>query len=123
MDYIIPAFTMITLDSIYLSSIGGPIFRPMIKKIQKEELKLNIQGAIACYILLMVVLYKYIIQERNTPNNAFILGFCIYGIFDSTNYALFSNYKLLPSIIDTVWGGCLFYIVTLITYKILGIKY
>ena len=65
MDYIIPAFTMITLDSIYLSSIGGPIFRPMIKKIQKEELKLNIQGAIACYILLMVVLYKYIIHQQS----------------------------------------------------------
>ena len=123
MDYIIPAFTMLTLDSIYLSSIGGPLFRPMIKKIQKEELKLNIYGAIACYILLILVLYKFIIKERNTPNNAFLLGFCIYGIFDTTNYALFNNYKIIPAIIDSLWGGCLFYIVTIITYKILGIKY
>ena len=114
---------MLTLDSIYLSSIGGPLFRPMIKKIQKEELKLNIYGAIACYILLILVLYKFIIKERNTPNNAFLLGFCIYGIFDTTNYALFNNYKIIPAIIDSLWGGCLFYIVTIITYKILGIKY
>jgi len=123
MDYIIPAFTMLTLDSIYLSSIGGPLFRPMIQKIQKEEFKLNIYGAIACYILLILVLYKFIIKERNTPNNAFLLGFCIYGIFDSTNYALFNKYKLIPAIIDSFWGGCLFYIVTIITYKTLGIKY
>ena len=123
MDYIIPAFTMLTLDSVYLSSIGGFLFKPMIQKIQKESFKLNIYGAIACYILLILVLYKFIIMEKKTPNDAFILGFCIYGIFDSTNYALFNNYKLLPAIIDSLWGGCLFYIVTIITYKILGIKY
>tara|TARA_B100001059_G_C17828065_1_gene582771 strand:- start:1190 stop:1561 length:372 start_codon:yes stop_codon:yes gene_type:complete len=123
MDYIIPAFTMLTLDSIYLSSIGGPLFRSMVKKIQKEDFKINIYGAIASYILLLLVLYKFIIKERNTPNRAFLLGFCIYGIFDSTNYALFNKYKLIPAIIDSLWGGCLFYIVTIITYKILGIKY
>ena len=123
MDYIIPAFTMLTLDSIYLSSIGGFLFKPMINNIQKENLKLNIYGAIACYILLILVLYKFIIIDRKSPNDAFILGFCVYGIFDSTNYALFNNYKIFPAVIDSLWGGCLFYIVTLITYKILGIKY
>ena len=123
MDYIIPAFTMLTLDSIYLSSIGGFLFKPMINNIQKENLKLNIYGAIACYILLILVLYKFIIIDRKSPNDAFILGFCVYGIFDSTNYALFNNYKIFPAVIDSLWGGCLFYIVTLITYKILRIKY
>ena len=123
MDYIIPAFTMLTLDSIYLSAIGGFLFKPMINNIQKEKLKLNIYGAIACYILLILVLYKFIIIDRKSPNDAFILGFCVYGIFDSTNYALFNNYKIFPAVIDSLWGGCLFYIVTLITYKILRIKY
>jgi len=123
MDYIIPAFTMLTLDSVYLSSIGGFLFKPMINNIQKKDLKLNIYGAIACYILLILVLYKFIIIDRKSPNDAFILGFCVYGIFDSTNYALFNNYKMFPALIDTIWGGCLFYIVTLITYKILRIKY
>jgi len=123
MDYLIPAFSMLALDSVYLSHIGGPLFKPMINNIQKEKFQLNVYGAIACYILLILVLYKFIIKDRKSPNDAFILGFCIYGIFDSTNYALFNKYKLFPAIIDSLWGGCLFYIATLITYKIVGIKH
>ena len=123
MDYIIPAFSMLALDSIYLSNIGGPLFAKMVKGIQKEDMKLNIFGAIGSYILLILVLYKFIIIERKGPNDAFLLGFCIYGIFDLTNIAIFKNYQLIPSLVDTVWGGVLFYTVTWITYKLLRIKY
>ena len=123
MDYIIPAFSMLALDSIYLSNIGGPLFAKMVKGIQKEDMKLNIFDAIGSYILLILVLYKFIIIERKPLSDAFLLGFCIYGIFDLTNIAIFKNYQLIPSLVDTVWGGVLFYTVTWITYKLLRIKY
>lgn len=122
MDYIIPAFSMLALDSLYLSNIGGPLFAKMVNKIQKEDMKLNIFGAIGSYILLILVLYKFIIVERKPLSDAFLLGFCIYGIFDLTNIAIFKNYQLIPSLVDTVWGGVLFYTVTWITYKIMKIK-
>jgi uncharacterized membrane protein len=122
MDYIIPAFSMLALDSVYLSNIGGPLFAKMVNKIQNEDMKLNIFGAIGSYILLILVLYKFIILERKPLSDAFLLGFCIYGIFDLTNIAIFKNYQLIPSLVDTVWGGVLFYAVTWITYKILRIK-
>ena len=123
MDYIIPAFSMLALDSLYLSNIGGPLFAKMIKGIQKEDMKLNVFGAIGSYILLILVLYKFIILEKKTPSDAFLLGFCIYGIFDLTNIAIFKNYQIIPALVDTVWGGVLFYSVTWITYKLLGVKY
>ena len=123
MDYIIPAFSMLALDSIYLSNIGGPLFAKMVNGIQKEDMKLNIFGAIGSYILLILVLYKFIILERKPLSDAFLLGFCIYGIFDLTNIAIFKNYQIIPAIVDTVWGGFLFYTVTWITYKLLRIKY
>ena len=116
MDYIVPAFTMLTLDSVYLSNIGGPLFAKMVKGIQKDEMKINIFGAIGSYLLLILVLYKFIIVERKSPSDAFLLGFCIYGVFDFTNIAIFKNYSLLPALLDTLWGGVLFYIVTKITY-------
>jgi uncharacterized membrane protein len=123
MDYIIPAFSMLALDSVYLSTIGGPLFSKMVKGIQNKEMKLNVYGAIGSYILLILVLYKFIIMERRSLTDAFILGLCVYGVFDFTNIAIFHNYKLLPALIDTVWGGVLFYSVTWITYKLLGIKH
>jgi len=122
MDYIIPAFSMLALDSLYLSNIGGPLFAKMVNKIQKEDMKLNVFGAIGSYILLILVLYKFIILERKPLSDAFLLGFCIYGIFDLTNIAIFKNYQLIPALVDTVWGGVLFYSVAWITYKLLRIK-
>jgi len=116
MDYIVPAFTMLTLDSVYLSNIGGPLFAKMVKGIQKDDMKINMFGAIGSYLLLILVLYKFIIVERKSPSDAFLLGFCIYGVFDFTNIAIFKNYSLLPALLDTLWGGVLFYIVTKITY-------
>jgi uncharacterized membrane protein len=123
MNYLIPACSMLIIDGLYLSFIGGMMFIPMVDKIQKEKFKLNIYGAIVAYVFLIFVLYKFIIMERKSPCDAFILGFCIYGVFDGTNYALFNNYKVLPAVMDTLWGGILFYIVTLITYNVLRIKY
>lgn len=114
---IILLVTVLVLDSIYLSLIGGTLFNPMIKKIQSNKMKVNLYGASVVYILMIVVLYYFIIKEKKTPNEAFILGFCIYGIFDFTNYALFNDYELLPSVVDMVWGGILFYLTTYITYK------
>jgi uncharacterized membrane protein len=123
MDYIIPAFSMLFLDSLYLSNIGGPMFNNMVKKIQKDDMKLNIYGAIGAYILMILALYKFIIVDRKSPNDAFILGICIYGVFDFTNYAIFKNYSMLIGLLDMLWGGILYYIVTMFTYKLLRIKY
>lgn len=42
----------------------------------------------------------------------------IYGVYETTNYALFKNWSILTVIIDTLWGGLLFasttYIVNLL---------
>ena len=92
MDYIIPAFSMLALDGLYLSNIGGPLFAKMVKGIQKEEMTLNMYGVVGSYILLVLVLYKFIILERKSPTDAFILGLCVYGVFDFTNIAIFKNY-------------------------------
>ena len=123
MDYIVSAFSMLALDGLYLSNVGGPLFAKMVKGIQKEEMTLNMYGVVGSYILLVLVLYKFIILDRKSPTDAFMLGLCVYGVFDFTNIAIFKNYKWMPAILDTLWGGVLFYLVTFITYKIMSIRY
>lgn len=114
---------MLFIDSVYLINIGGPMFDKMVKKIQKDDIKINIYGAIGSYILMILAIYKFIILERKPPMDAFILGICIYGVFDFTNYAIFKNYNIMIGLLDMLWGGILYYIVTIITYKLLGINY
>lgn len=123
MDYIVPAFSMLFIDSVYLSNVGGPMFGKMVKNIQKDDMQLNVYGAIGAYILMILAVYKFIIMERKPPSDAFILGLCIYGVFDFTNYAIFKKYNMLIGLLDMFWGGILYYVVTWITYKVLRIKY
>jgi uncharacterized membrane protein len=51
-------------------------------------------------------------------NEAFLLGIVIYGVYETTNYALFKNWSILTVFMDTLWGGILFastcYIINLI---------
>jgi uncharacterized membrane protein len=123
MDYLIPAFSMLFIDSLYLSNIGGPMFNNMVKNIQHDKMQLNVYGAIGAYILMILAMYKFIILDRKPPSDAFILGICIYGVFDFTNYAIFKKYNMLIGLVDMLWGGVLYYIVAWITYKLMGIRH
>ena len=49
---------------------------------------MSLRATDACKVL---VLYKFIIIERKPLSDAFLLGFCIYGIFDLTNIAQMEN--------------------------------
>lgn len=121
MKIIIISLLLIIIDSVYLSLIGGPLFKNMIKNIQNDELNLKFKAATFTYILLVYLLYKFIISENKRPLNAFILGFCIYGVFDFTNLTIFNNYNLIIALIDMLWGGILFYLVSFMSYKIFKI--
>ena len=122
MEVIVSAVSMLALDGLYLSNVGGPIFGKMVKKIQGSDLKMNVGGALGAYTLMVVALYKFILVERRSPFDAFLLGLCIYGVFDFTNYAIFSDYDMMyAGFMDMLWGGLLYYTVTWITYKVLGI--
>jgi len=94
----------------------------MVRKIQGSDLKMNIGGAVGAYMLMVFALYKFILVERRSPSDAFLLGVCIYGVFDFTNYAIFTDYEMMyTGVMDMIWGGILYYIVTWFTYKVLGI--
>jgi len=81
-------------------------------------MKLNYLGAALCYIFLIVGINYFIIKPRKSVSDAFLLGIVIYGVYETTNYALFTNWSIWTVIIDTLWGGLLFasttYIVNLL---------
>lgn len=106
---ILQAIIMILLDCVYLFSFGS-YFKDMISFIQKERFTVNWIGVIGCYIFLFLSYYKFIVMDRKNEYDAFILGLSLYGVFNFTNIALFKNYNIFYSLIDTLWGGILFYL-------------
>jgi uncharacterized membrane protein len=117
-SFIVSSVVMILIDIVYLSFIGKPIFDKTVSAIQNSSLVVNIPPAIFTYILMSVSLNYFIISANKPAFDAFILGFCIYGVFDFTNMAIFKKYNLKTAISDTLWGAILFFTVTKITYSL-----
>ena len=109
---------MICLDMIYLY-INKDAFSKQIASIQRVALQLRPLGAIICYIALVFGLYYFIIKDKKSIMDAFLLGFVIYAVYDSTTYALLKKWDIKLAIMDACWGGILFATTTWATYKIL----
>ena len=117
---LISAILLITIDSIYLNLIKG-FFQKQIQSVQGSAVKINYVSAAICYIFLIVGLNYFIIKPNKSVKDAFLLGLVIYGVFETTNYALFKNWSILTVIIDTLWGGTLFALTTYIVNMIRNI--
>ena len=108
---LISAIVLIAIDSVYLNLIKG-FFQKQIQAVQGSTVQINYFGAAVCYVFLVTGLNYFIIKPKKSANDAFLLGLVIYGVYETTNYALFKNWSILTVIMDTLWGGILFYITT-----------
>ena len=117
-ELIISGVVMLLLDMVYLSTIGITFFSPLIKSLLGTDMKVNYGYAIGCYLLMIFGLNYFIISQNKSIKDAFILGVFVYGVFDTTNGAIFKTWNMKTALIDTLWGGFLFATVTYLTKKI-----
>ena len=117
-DLALLSIILLFIDIIYLTFLGGKPFMNMVSKIQQNEAKLNKLSAVVTYVMMIILMHQFVIDEDFTNQKVFLLGFLTYGIFDFTNMALFSKYDIFIAIQDTIWGGILFMITNIIFNRI-----
>ena len=105
---------LIIIDYIYLSNIGKPLFDKQIKLITGNDMKINLIGVILSYLIVCFGLYYFVLKDKKSITDAFILGLVMYGTFDMTNLALLDKYSIYVGLIDMLWGGFLFATITYI---------
>ena len=115
---LISAVAMLLLDAIYLSTFSE-FFNNVVKNIQGSRIKFKFSGAILCYILLIGGLHYFIISRHKSVKEAFILGIVIYGVYETTSYAILDKWSPWAMLLDTTWGGILFALTTAVTYKLM----
>jgi uncharacterized membrane protein len=93
-------------------------FLKQVSSVQESELKMDIASALICYILLIYGINYFIIKPNKSVSEAFWLGIMVYGVFETTNKALFKKWSWLTVTLDTLWGGILFALTTGIVKKI-----
>ena len=111
--FLVSAIVLVTLDYFYLKLIKN-YFTNQITTIQGSPLKMNYLASILCYIFLITGLNYFIIKPKRSIQDAFLLGLIIYGVYETTNMALFTKWSWITVIIDTLWGGVLFGLTTFI---------
>ena len=119
--FFVSSALLLVIDGLYLYNIGISIFKANVELIQNTPLKANVYGAILSYVCVIGALNYFIILQNKSPLDAFILGIFLYGVFDMTNFAMFTKYSWKTAISDTLWGGTLFAFTTWVTYKLVAI--
>lgn len=110
---LISAIVFIAIDSVYLNIMKG-YFQKQVQNVQGSALQINFLGAAICYVFLILGINYFIIKPHKSVQEAFLLGLVIYGVYETTNYALLKKWSLLTVFMDTLWGGILFALTTYI---------
>ena len=102
-------FVLVDAGFLYLMSNN---FQSLIQKIQGSPLKMKLIPTISSYIILISSIYYFIVYKNGSYCDAFLLGFFIYGVYETTNMAIFKDWSAKVGLIDLSWGGFLFLITT-----------
>ncbi len=116
-ELIVSAIILLILDAgfIYLNK---HIFQSQIVAVQHTSLILNYGGVLLSYLLLIFGLYYFILRQHRSVPEAVIFGLVLYGVYETTSYAMLKNWRLSTVFIDTIWGGALMGLTTASTYWI-----
>jgi uncharacterized membrane protein len=105
------------IDNIYLS-LFHPYFKVVFKRIQGSPLVINMKGAFLSYLFIIFSIYYFLVIKSSSLLTMFLLGLFIYGIYEGTNLATFSNWPVYMVMFDTLWGGILYLLTSVIVKKI-----
>ena len=115
-QYLLSAIVFVVLDGFYLN-LTKDYFNKQVKSIQGRDINANFVAIGITYIFLIYGLNYFIIQKNRSVKDAALLGLVIYGVYEFTNLSIFTNWSVLSTIIDTVWGAVVFGLTTAIVYK------
>jgi len=117
-EILLAGVVLLLLDAAYIT-LTKSLWDIQVASIQRVSMQIRVLGAIVCYTLLILGLYYFILRTRRSPLDAFLLGLLVYGVFDSTNYAMFKKWEWKIAMMDTMWGGAVFALTTIVVYAIL----
>jgi uncharacterized membrane protein len=113
--YIFASILFFILDMIYVK-INERMLHNQIINVQRVVIQPKYPAIIITYFLLFFTICYYIIRLHRDINEAFLLGFLIYGIFEFTNTSIFKKWEWMTAIMNTLWGGIIFALTTQGTY-------
>jgi uncharacterized membrane protein len=118
---------VLIIDAAWITTMKR-MYEYTVRRVQKAPLYVNTYGVIVSYSIVVVLLIMFVFPQARAAveskkyDNKFtvslryggLLGMLTYGMFNATNVAIFEYYNIPTAIIDTIWGGVLFTVATLL---------
>lgn len=123
-QYIIVLALLLIIDLPVIMKINKDMYMNQLRKINNGEVIIDQNKYLAgfiCYMLLSIGIIWFVIKPNQNKSlkkvflNGALLGFIIYGVYNSTNKATINKWGLCESLVDTIWGSLLIGIVSVIT--------
>ena len=105
------------LEALYMTW-NHSYFKEFFNHVQRSPIVVRKEAVVACYLVLLGILYVFIIKPRRTPLYAALLGFCVYAVYDLTNYATLTRWTPMMVLMDVMWGTVAFGLTAWLTYKL-----
>jgi uncharacterized membrane protein len=129
LNFLLIVVLLIVIDFIWIGIINSQNYKKVIKAVQKSDLKVRMLPGLVVYIALAFIILYWVVPSvkvstnqqslfMNAFTNGFLLGALVYAVFDFTNMAIFNDWTLTISIIDSLWGGVLSGLITYIIVKV-----
>tara|TARA_B100000902_G_scaffold396513_1_gene457719 strand:+ start:355 stop:732 length:378 start_codon:yes stop_codon:yes gene_type:complete len=106
-NYLVFSLIFTLIDAVYLYSTTDH-FNKQLKIIQGSRISLKPFSTFLCYIALTTGIFYFGIMKKLTNTEMFFLGIFVYGVYETTNHAIFKKWQWNTVFMDTLWGGILF---------------
>ena len=112
--FILILVVFLAVDLPMILIINKQLYTDQFSKIGQATSSVTIWlSAIICYILMALSLQFFAVNEHSLIK-ASLLGFVMFGVYNTTNLATIENYEVKTAAIDTAWGTALYTLVYLI---------
>jgi uncharacterized membrane protein len=113
--FFLSSLVLLGLDHLWIAYLAKPAYFKAyghVLRLAQGQLQPMWWAVVVVYLALIGGLNFFVFSDRLGSNfsiisQAFIFGIVVYAVYDFTCLALFKNWPLMMSIIDTLWGGLL----------------
>lgn len=109
-------FVLVFFDLIYFYFMNDMLSKQILE-IQGSPLVMDYFAVALCYIALAFGLYYFVLREKRSLLDAFLLGIVIYAVYETTTKASLKKWSYKIVVLDTLWGGILFTLTTFVLRK------
>lgn len=112
--------SFLVIDYFWLTTMTD-FYNETVIAVQNETIKINYYGAAMSYIAIIAGFLLFTVPNLDSDNKLMSsliygggFGLISYAIFNGTNIAIFKNYAPKVALVDTLWGGALYTLASLV---------